>query len=37
MQTPTSGIPWSPQQAVNTMSPGDRRVLNETSSRNAGA
>ena len=29
MQTPTSGIPRSPQQAINTMSPGDRRVLNE--------
>ena len=29
MQTPTSSIPRSPQQAINTMSPGDRRVLNE--------
>ena len=29
MQTPASSIPRSPQQAINTMSPGDRRVLNE--------
>ena len=29
MQTPTSTIPRSPQQAINSLSPGDRRVLNE--------
>jgi len=29
MQTSTSSIPRSLQQAINTMSPGDRRVLNE--------
>jgi hypothetical protein len=29
MQTPASSIPRSPQQAINTMSPGDRRVLTE--------
>lgn len=29
MQTPTSSIPRSPQQAINSLSPGDRWVLNE--------
>ena len=29
MQTPASTIPRSPQQAINGLSPGDRRVLNE--------
>ena len=29
MQTLTSSIPRPPQQAINIMSPGDRRVLNE--------
>ena len=29
MQTPASTIPRSPHQAINSLSPGDRRVLNE--------
>ena len=29
MQTAASSIPRSPQQAINSLSPGDRRVLNE--------
>src|SRR5579885_490727 len=29
MQTPASTIPQSPHQAINSLSPGDRRVLNE--------
>ena len=29
MQTATSPIPRSSQQAINSLSPGDRRVLNE--------
>ena len=29
MQTPASTVPRSPHQAINSLSPGDRRVLNE--------
>jgi predicted DNA-binding transcriptional regulator AlpA len=29
MPTPTSSIPRSQQDAINSLSPGDRRVLNE--------
>ena len=29
MQTAASTIPRSPHQAINSLSPGDRRVLNE--------
>lgn len=29
MQTPTRSTPLSSQQATSTLSPGDRRVLNE--------
>ena len=29
MQTSASSIPRSSQQAINSLSPGDRRVLNE--------
>ena len=30
MQTAASSIPRSPQQAINSLAPGDRRVLNES-------